>query len=47
MENENGYWTSMRIKNQTLNRLKEWGEFGECYDDVINKVLDMMGKRKK
>lgn len=32
--------TGIRIKKTTRDKLKKIGQFGEDYDDVINKLLD-------
>lgn len=41
------YTTTIRVRRDTVARLKEWGEFGESRDDVINKILDMVNGRVK
>ena len=32
--------TTMKIKKETLERLKEHGEMGDSFEDVVNRLLD-------
>ena len=38
--------TTARIKDSTMERLKNLGKFGESVDDVINRILDEKGAEK-
>lgn len=40
-------YTSLRLKNSTLKRLKKHGEYGDTMDSIVNKVLDKLEKDKK
>lgn len=37
----------IRLKEETVKRLKKFGKFGESYDDLINKILDRLEELKK
>jgi len=39
--------TSIKIKKETRDVLKSVGKKGETYDDIINKLLDRVLRRKK
>ncbi len=39
--------TTIRIKKETAKTLKEIGKKGETYDDVINRLLDRVLRRKR
>jgi len=34
--------TTMRVSTATLERLRKFGDFGDTYDMIINKLLDMV-----
>ena len=34
--------TTMRVSTATLERLRKHGDFGDTYDMIINKLLDMV-----
>ena len=39
--------TTIRIKKETATALKEIGKKGETYDDIINRLLDRVLRRKR
>ena len=39
--------TTIKIKKETARSLKEIGKKSETYDDVINRLLDRVLRRKK
>lgn len=39
--------TSIKIRKETRDVLKSVGKKGETYDDIINKLLDRVLRRKK
>ena len=39
--------TSIKIKKETRDVLKSVGKKGETYDDIINRLLDRVLRRKK
>lgn len=36
----------VRLKKKTIERLKRIGKFGETYDQLINRILDELEKKK-
>ena len=38
---------TIRIRKETAKTLKELGKKGETYDDVINRLLDRILRRKR
>lgn len=38
---------TLTITIATYERLKSFGKFGESFDDVLNKLMDNMDKKKK
>lgn len=38
--------TLQRVKKYTIERLTKYGKWGDTFDDVVNKVLDMIEKKK-
>lgn len=38
--------TTQKLKTKTLERVQKYGKMGDTFDDVLNKILDMMEKRK-
>jgi len=34
--------TTMRVSTATLERLRKFGDFGDTYEKIINKLLDMV-----
>lgn len=34
------------VKTSTMEKLKSYGELGDSFDDVINKILDMVAKQQ-
>lgn len=36
----------IRIKEETINRLGKIGKFNETFDELINRILDMVEKKK-
>ena len=39
--------TCMRVYRKTLDRILTHGEMGDTYDEVVNKLLDKVEKRKR
>lgn len=39
--------TTIRIKKETATALKEIGKKGETYDDIVNRLLDRVLRRKR
>lgn len=39
-------YTMVRLKKETVEKLKELGKKGETYDDIIRKLLDFYEKKK-
>ena len=39
--------TTIRLKKETATALKEIGKKGETYDDIVNRLLDRVLRRKK
>jgi hypothetical protein len=37
-------YTVVRLAIKTRERLKRYGQFGESYDDLINRILDEIEK---
>jgi hypothetical protein len=37
-------YTVVRLAIKTKDRLKRYGQFGESYDDLINRILDEIEK---
>jgi hypothetical protein len=37
-------YTVVRLAVKTKERLKRYGQFGESYDDLINRILDEIEK---
>jgi len=44
MEKEKG--TTIALNISTVERLKQFGEFSETYDDLLNRLLDKIKKKK-
>lgn len=40
MEKQKGEFTSIRLRKETVEMLKERGRKGESYDDIIRKLLE-------
>jgi predicted CopG family antitoxin len=40
VEKEKGQFTSIRLRKETVEMLKERGRKGESYDDIIRKLLE-------
>lgn len=38
--------TTQKLKTKTLERAKKYGEMGDTFDDVVNKIIDLLEKRK-
>jgi len=38
-------YTSIRLERSTVERLKKYGKYGEDYNDIIVRLLDMLPKR--
>ena len=36
-----------KISDTTYERLKRYGEFGETFDDLVKKVLDLLEEKNK
>jgi predicted CopG family antitoxin len=42
------YMKMIRVDDDTHNRLKKHGKFGESFQDIINRLMDVVeGKTKK
>jgi len=39
--------TSIKIRKETAERLKELGRKGESYDDVLRRILDRVQRRRR
>ena len=39
--------TSIKIRKETAERLKELGRKGETYDDVLTRILDRIQRRRR
>lgn len=42
-----GGFTTIKIKNETRDRLTKEGKFGESYDQLLNKILDELIELRK
>ena len=40
-------WTSIRVRRETADMLKELGRKGETYDDIIRRLIDRVKRRRK
>ena len=40
-------WTSIRVRRETADMLKELGRKGETYDDIIRRLIDRVRRRRK
>ena len=40
MTDEQHKMTTMRVSTATLERLRKFGDFGDTYEKIINKLLD-------
>ena len=40
-------WTSIRVRRETADMLKELGRKGETYDDIIRHLIDRVKRRRK
>ena len=40
-------YTTLSIRKETKKRLKRYGSFGESWDQLINRILDEIDKRRK
>ena len=39
--------TTMRISTATLERLRKFGDFGDTYEKIVNKLMDLAEKQKQ
>ncbi len=39
-------YTSIRVKVDTYNKLKQLGKFGETYDELLNRLIETTKKRE-
>lgn len=46
MEKEGSGTKLIRIKERTIERLGKVGHFNESFDELINRILDMIEKKK-
>ena len=46
-EAERRKWTSIRVKKETVEMLRELGKKGETYDDVIRRLLNRVRRRRR
>jgi len=42
-----GKTTTVRVSRRTLERLKAYGRKGETYDQLINRLLDLVDPRRR
>jgi len=40
-------WTSIRVRRETADMLKELGRKGETYDEIIRRLIDRVKRRRK
>jgi len=46
-ENSAQKWTSIRVRRETADMLKELGRKGETYDDIIRHLIDRVKRRRR
>jgi len=40
-------WTSIRVRRETADMLKELGRKGETYDEIIRRLIDRVRRRRR